>query len=646
MEQRKRGKKGRARGASPATRNRKGVARTNGAHSNESYEKRLLRWGRGVVYSVTDHPLTAVSCVWGSIAVALFAYACAAADIATVQKWTAENVEFWVRTDRGFAWRALTPAVEGMSAADLTAMTKEDIEARVAVTCKAFSNDWRDDWKATRHGTRVPRMWTSRSVRRWCRTPKHDTFSKWLYLGDAFDEGRGRTIGNIDDLESSCTRRLAATGRCMYDRWRAFVASRSVLGLATATLQEPWVAASLWLVYVASVAFFLRFGFAFLFRFGLLATKLGAFGNALRRIAGAPLPAAGSVVDFGVPTLDGHNRFRGPRKVFMRDCYVPLINEFVDDDVATKRRRVVIGNPGIGKSTLRLFVACKALAEGFDVAFLKYGWGSNIESAYIVSADGRHDRVVRGEEQVQALYSGESDSSVLVAAVAEDPFRVFGDLPPARWWYFTPPGPPGRERADMSAFELLWLPMWELAELQAAAQGLKLQLKHKRRHMLLDSDDEVGLLLPDDCDANRMRERIVRVRCDQFGGIARVVLAEDDAILKDHKSRVEEALHRVIKAGEHHLVSTLFDIPVTSVRLAYALVGIATRFDETGLSVRERYKLLERRHGEKREAFPDEVGRSFLQTPVDWLSRPVRELARGRAQRRREQLSAAWPGWS
>jgi hypothetical protein len=139
-------------------------------------------------------------------------------------------------------------------------------------------------------------------------------------------------------------------------------------------------------------------------------------------------------------------------------------------------------------------------------------------------------------------------------------------------------------------------------------------------------------------------DEIVEMRCYQFGGIARVVLAEDVAIIEDHVEHVvENALATLIETGSDEVVSTLFTTKRSRFESAHTLIGVATRFHEPDLPVSQRYKPRKQSTGGGVVIYPDKMGREFLQLPVDWLSRPLREMGFQSLVRRHDLANMALP---
>ena len=340
-----------------------------------------------------------------------------------------------------------------------------------------------------------------------------------------------------------------------------------------------------------------------------------------------------SALDFEVNTLDHHHAFEGPAKIYVRQCYMDLVDEFFVEDAAAQeggaskrprvaeRRRVVIGNPGIGKSIARLVVAQRALWAGKNVAFVKAGEDGD-KLVYFVGRSDDRDCVFRSLKDLSV--SPLIKSCVVLIDSSDGSMPTVEEARVGDCWYFTSPSSSISVDKMKDGFLFLWILLWTLAELLRAAELLNLALTHSTKQLI---PGPLAAYVAEALGQNPQREDVVRMRCYQFGGVARIVLATSEETILAHIDRMSTALLSV-NAGDPVVIRSLFDANgMAAFKSAHTLVGIRTTYRSTA----DRKAWFSRATDtDAPVAEGTEVaGVGFLQAPVDWLSRPIRELAFG-----------------
>jgi len=100
----------------------------------------------------------------------------------------------------------------------------------------------------------------------------------------------------------------------------------------------------------------------------------------------------------------------------------------------------------------------------------------------------------------------------------------------------------------------------------------------------------------------------------------------------------------VIEAGEDAAINSLFNAKRSRFESVHTLVGVRTTFGDGGDRA-EWYEDvdLNLEHMPVVDSYPDTPGAAFLQMPVDWLSRPLREMGFQSLVRRHDLANKALP---
>jgi hypothetical protein len=227
-----------------------------------------------------------------------------------------------------------------------------------------------------------------------------------------------------------------------------------------------------------------------------------------------PFDPNAKVLVFPKGAPDMYNEFDGdPSKIFIRECYEPLYQKVKDE----KKETFILGNPGIGKSLFRMYVAHRLLNDTKgdlcilfqkadtakvgprDIIVVKRVGG--VVSALVFKPTDAH------KSALESFVEQWVKSSIKVVSLVDVSHGVLKcPVGTTRTWYFSSPnekitGTEGKERRKVAFPPPLWyMLLWSLAELRHANTALGLG--------------------KDDCE---LEERFLH-----FGGCARAVLEVED----------------------------------------------------------------------------------------------------------------------